>query len=347
MDGPQLEQGVKRIVVVGGLGLFGRTIVEELHVLGISTLIAARRGAADIQVDANDAVSIRTSLSAGDIVIDAAGPFRKRSMALLEAAIEIGFDLVDMNDDLGYAEQVLALERSIARAGIRVLSSASTVSAVAAAIVHQSKLKTPVRVSGFLAPASRHTANRGSALSLMQSVGRPVRVLRDGRLHTLRGWGQMRRFSMPAPVGPVCGRLFESADAVYLPRIWPSLVEIETYVDLNTPGLNALLGLAARYPRFRRLLEAQVSLGTWMARSMGSTAGGVGYEIEDASGEVVRCAIVSAKNSFITAVAPALMATKALADGRFQSTGLVLPNRHVDPPELLAYLRSSCQITSD
>ena len=84
---------MKRIVVLGGLGLFGRTVREQLNVLGISTMIAARRGRADIQVDANDADSIRSSFSAGDIVIDAAGPFRKRSMALVEAAIEIGFEI--------------------------------------------------------------------------------------------------------------------------------------------------------------------------------------------------------------------------------------------------------------
>jgi hypothetical protein len=251
---------VKRIVVLGGLGLFGRNVMQQLKVLGISTMSAARRGAPNIQVDANDADSIRTSFSPGDIVIDAAGPFRKRSMALLEAAIEIGFDLVDMNDDLSYAEQVLALEGSIAHAGIRVLSSASSVSAVAAAIVQTSKLKMPVRVTGFLAPASRHTANRGSALSLIQSVGCPVRALRDGRLQTLRGWGQMRRFAMPAPVGLVCGRLFESADAVYLPRIWPLLKDVETYVDPNTPGFSALFWVAARFPRFRRLLESQADL---------------------------------------------------------------------------------------
>ncbi len=332
---------MKRIVVLGGLGFFGRTVIEQLKVLGISTMIAARRAAADIQVDANDPASIRTGFSAGDLVIDAAGPFQKRSMALLKAAIEIGFDLVDINDDLSYAEQVLALEGSIARAEIRVLSSASSVSAVAAAIVRQSKLKTPVRVTGFLAPASRYTANRGSALSLIQSVGCPVRAFRDGRLQTLRGWGETRRFAMPGPVGLVCGRLFESADAVYLPRIWPSLLEVDMYVDPNTPGVNALLWLGARFPRFRRLLESQVSLGTWISRAIGSTAGGVGYEIEDASGDVSRFAILSEKNGFITAVAPAVLAAQAIVDGRFQSTGLVLPDRHVDPSELVAYLRSS------
>jgi hypothetical protein len=304
-------------------------------------MIAARSGGADIQVDANDPVSVRSGFLSEDLVIDAAGPFQKRSTALLDAAIEVGFDLVDINDDLTYAEQVLALEGNVARSGIRVLSSASSVSAVAAAIVRISKLPSPVRVTGFLAPASRHTANRGSALSLIQSLGRPVRVLRDGRLQTLRGWGEMRRFAMPDPVGLVCGRLFESADALYLPRIWPSLLEVEMYVDPNTPGVGAPLWLGARLPSFRRLLENQVSLAAWISKSLGSTAGGIGYEIEDASGAIANFAVLSGKNSFIAAVAPAVLAVQAIVDGRFQSAGLVLPDRHVDPSELVAYLESS------
>jgi hypothetical protein len=74
---------------------------------------------------------------------------------------------------------------------------------------------------------------------------------------------------------------------------------------------------------------------------IGSTAGGLGYEIEDASGDVARFAILSEKNGFITVVAPAVLAARAIVEGRFPSTGLVLPDRHIDPSELVAYLRSS------
>ena len=103
------------------------------------------------------------------------------------------------NDDLGYAESVVALEPQIDAAGIRVLSSASSVSAVAAAVVRQSGIELPARVTAFLAPASRYTANVGSALSLWRSVGRPVRVLVDGQLQTRVGWTETRRFRCRRP----------------------------------------------------------------------------------------------------------------------------------------------------
>jgi len=105
---------VTRVLVLGGKGLFGRTIVTQLQSFGIIALTATRSPGADIQVDANDAESIRRSLRADDLVIDAAGPFQQRSLALLETAIDIGFNVIDLNDYLGYAEKVLALEARIA-----------------------------------------------------------------------------------------------------------------------------------------------------------------------------------------------------------------------------------------
>jgi hypothetical protein len=329
------------MIVLGGLGLFGRTAVEHLCRAGIAAKTASRSAAADLQIDANDMGSIREVIQPGDVVIDAAGPFRARSATLVEAAIETGFDVVDINDDLVYAEKVLALESRIATAGIRVVSSASSVSAVAAAIVQQSGVAAPVRVTAFLAPATSHTANVGTALSLAGSVGEPIRVFRDGRLQSLRGWSEARRFPMPPPVGPVRGRLFESADALYLPRIWPTLRDVAIYVDTNTWGGNTMLDLAARSYTIRRMLTWQVRLGTWLARKFGSSAGGIGYEIEDADGRIMRWVIMSAENSYVVAVAPAVLAARAVFENRFAYSGLVPADRHVAPAELWKFFHEN------
>jgi len=332
---------LNRIIVLGGLGQFGRTAAEQLRLFALPVKIGGRRTPADVLVDANDPASIRSALRAGDIVVDAAGPFHTRSTALIEAATEIGFDVIDINDDLRYADAILSLQPRIAAAGIRVLTSASSVSAVAAAVVAHSGVSSPCRVTAFLAPASRHTANAGAARSLIRTLGRSVRVFRDGRLQERIGWAESQVFRMPPPIGTIHGRLFESADAVYLPRVWPTLLDVAMYVDTNIPGVNALLQFAASVPAMRQLLKSQARMGTWIARTFGSAAGGIGYEIEDADGRITRYAIVASKNSFITAVAPAVLAVRAIAEDRFSDRGLVLPNRHVESVELFAFLR--CQ----
>jgi hypothetical protein len=144
---------------------------------------------------------------------------------------------------------------------------------------------------------------------------------------------------MPRPLGVIHGRLFESADVIHLPRIWSSLRDVAMYVDTNTLGANGVLRVAARSPALRRLLERHVRWGTIIARMFGSSAGGIGYEIEDGRGRVSRYSIVAEKSSFLTAVAPAVLATRAIAEDRFRYTGLVPPDRHVEPGELFAFLR--------
>ncbi|HEX4412847.1 MAG TPA: saccharopine dehydrogenase NADP-binding domain-containing protein [Lacipirellulaceae bacterium] len=329
---------MKRIVVLGGFGLFGRTIVSELATLGLTAVVGSRRGEANLRVDANDAASMQQVLRAGDLVVDAAGPFHPRSTALIRKAIEMKFDVVDINDDLGYAEAALQLAPEIAAAGIRVLSSASSVSAIAAAVVAHSGIAMPRRVTSFLAPASRHTANPGTAGSLWRTIGRPVRVLREGRLETRVGWSETRNFAMPRPLGKIRGHLFESADAIYLPKIWPMLRDVSMYIDSNTFGANTLLQMASNSEPLRELAESKVHIGAWIARKFGSSAGGLGYELEGSDGRISRHAIVAASNSFVAAVAPAVLATRAIATGEFRANGFVLPNQHVSPPELFAYL---------
>jgi hypothetical protein len=338
LDGRAVEANVTRVVVLGGLGLFGRTAAEQLRRLGIISLTASRRPGGDLQIDANDPVSIGGALQRGDLVLDAAGPFRERSTALVEAAIEVGFDVIDINDDLAYAEKVLALEPQIAHAGIRVLSSASSVSAVSAAVVRYCGVKAPARATAFLAPATRHTANAGAALSLLRSVGRPIRIFRDGRLQHVRGWSESRCFPMPPPIGQIRGRLFESADSLYLPQIWSTLRDVTMYVHTNLPGGNQMLRFAANRPAFRSALEGQIRFGTWLARKFGARAGGIGYEIEGTDGRIVRLAIVSREHSYLIAVAPAVLAVRAMIADRFVHRGLVLPDRHTEPETLFEYL---------
>jgi hypothetical protein len=329
---------MRRVLVLGGLGHFGRTAVDELRRIGVRAMTASRRSEADLKIDANDASSIRQSVHKGDVVLDAAGSFHERSTALIEAAAEINFDIIDLNDDLGYAERVIALEPQIDAAGIRVLSSASSVSAVAAAVVRHSGIDLPVRVTAFLAPASRYTANVGSTESLWRSVGRPVRILADGALTTRVGWTETRPFTMPRPVGRISGHLFESADAVNLPRSWPSIRDVTMYVDSNTLGVNSLLTMAAHSEPLRELMQQKVEWGAWLAKKLGSPAGGIGYEIEAANGRVVRYAIVAAAKSFLTAVAPALIATRNIAADKFAADGLVPPDRQTEPSTLFEYL---------
>lgn len=327
-----------RIVVVGGLGFFGRTVVERLKGLGEKPLVASRREGGDLRIDVEDATSLRAVLRAGDVIVDAAGPFQDRTTLLVDSALEIGFDLIDISDSLAYALKIFEMRSRIDSSGIRVLTSCSTASAVTAALVRLSAITQPLRVTTLLVPAARFSANRAAAVSLLGSIGRPVRVWRDGRLVTRPGWRESWLSTLPFPVGPVRASLFESCDSVQLPEIWPSLRDVDCFVSSNVPGLNSLLSVAAKWTGVRSSLERALPLGLMLAKWVGRAAGGMAVEVEG-EGSLVTMALVSSSMGQYTAAVPAAMAAQAIACARFADRGLIPPDRQVDPLQLVRELR--------
>ena len=334
-----------RVVVLGGTGLFGGAAAELLRAEGMTPLLAARKPARgsghppDLVVDAEDPEGLRRALLPGDVVLDAAGPFQERSTALVEAALEIGCDIIDLSDSLAHYLALDTLRKSIERKGIRVLTSCSSVTTLLAAQVLESRVSEPARVSVYLSPASRVTATAGTGGALRHSLGRPIRVLRGGRLVSVPGWRESRPFSMPPPIGRARGSLMESVHAATLLRIFPTLRDADFWVDTRVPGANFVLRLLARAPALAVPVSRAMSRSTWVARRFGSDAGGMLAEIEEASGSVTEARVFALRRSYLAAVAPAVLAVRAIAAGRFPERGLVAHDRHVDRHELFAYLR--------
>ena len=331
---------MRRIVVMGGTGFFGGAAVALLRREGIEALAGSRRAAGDgaVRVDAEDAASLRAALRPGDVVIDAAGPFQARTALLARAAIAIGCDVIDISDSLDHVLQVEALRPEIEAAGIRILTSCSSVTTVVAILLRAGGVRAPVRVSVFLAPASRETARPGTSGSLRHSLGRPIRLLRGGRLATATGWSESRPFRMPEPIGDARGYLMESVQAVTLPRLFPHLRDADFRVDSRVPGMNRVFAAAARLPPLAAAIRRAGRGGLVLARLFGSTAGGMLVEAEDAAGRIERSRLFARRRSYLAAVAPAVLAARAAAEGRMPERGLVPHDRHVPASDLLSFL---------
>jgi hypothetical protein len=291
--------------------------------------------------DAEDPASLRAALRADDVVVDAAGPYQQRSTALIETCLAIGCDVVDLADSFDYVSKVRALERAVASAGVRVLTACSSVSAVTAALVRLSAVQGPVRISAFLAPATRNTSTAATSTSLMSSLERPVRVVRDGAIVERRAFSQTRAFEFPEPIGRVSARLAESADALTLPSVWPSLREVDFWVDTRRPALNALIAAAARSGPALSTMRALQGIGRRLTKRFGATSGAFGIELEDAAGHRRASGFFHESHSYIVAVAPAVLASRHIAAGTFGFSGLVRADHQVDPRELVTYLSLS------
>ena len=338
---------MRRIVVLGAGGYFGGAAADLLRRRGVP-FETAGRGSGALRVDAGDARSLREALREGDVVLDAAGPFQRRTAALFEAAIEKRFDVVDLSDCLAYAKTALAMAPRFERAGIRVVTACSSASAVSAALVRASGVREPVAVRVYLAAASRRSARYGTSASALDSVGREIEVWREGKACGARGWGEPRAFDFPPPVGCTRCRLVEFPDALFLPRAFPSLRAVESRAATRIRGLDVFLSVAARFPGLPSLIRAGLSPATVaLLRPLGRDGGGLGVEVQPGRGEVRRAALAGAEGAHFIAVAPAAIVARRLAENSVRDTGVVEALEAVPDAELFDLLRDrGVQLTS-
>ena len=329
---------MSRVIVLGGRGWFGRAAAEMLRREGSAPAIASRQPGADLLIDAENPRSLTAGLRAGDVIIDAAGPFQARSTTLVEACLAVGCDVIDLSDSLDYASRLQPLAPRIEAAGIRVLTSCSSVSAVSAALIQLSGVTTPVRVSAILAPATANTSTGATAQSLLSSLARPIRVRRGGVLVDTRAFSEERAFAFPSPIGSVNGWLAESPDAILLPSIWPTLIDVDFWVDTRRAVLNRLFAAAARHASVLRLVRAAQPVGRRLTRYFGEESGGFGVTVESADDRRTSAGFLHTSHSYIVAIAPAVLAARAIEARRFRGAGLLLPDRYVDPHELMSWL---------
>ena len=305
------EARLRRVLVLGGQGFFGRHAVRLLRADGIAAVPVTH---ADADVD--DPVALRALVHPNDVILDAVGPFHTRSGALLDVALDRRADLVDLSDSVSYARSMIDRREAIAARGVAVLSGCSAISAVVATLIRASAVGDPERVDVWLAPASRETANVATARSFLAAV---------------------RAGSRACDFAPVRGLRVESGLSVQLAAIWPALAEAAFWVDPHTRGARALLALASRSPLGRRALAALAPVGVPLARVGGSREGVFAVRVEG-SGGVALWVLRAPRGSYLLALGPATSAVRRLASGEHGWRGLVPADEHVSKDVLFAYL---------
>ena len=306
---------MKRIIVLGGSGFFGHLIVERLRAAGMEP-ISASRSSGEMRIDANNPDDIRNNVKPRDLVVDAAGPFQKRNAALIDSAMKIGFDVIDLSDSAAYTSMIHERELPIGAAGIRVLTACSSLSTLSALVVKSIGIDEPRKVSAYLLPAYRQTANAGAVESFLASI--------EGNVRTLR---------FPNPIGKRSGITVKSVDSVTLPRVFPSVRVAELIVDTGHTTGNALIQFAF----VREMIGRYQSQALKIARRIGPTSGILGYEVSSTLRH--RQQVFTGERSHMLAVLPAILAATAIAGGRFPHRGLVPPDKHVEAGEFFDFVR--------
>lgn len=212
MDAP------KKILILGGYGVFGGRLVEllsdipelELVVCGrdlkkAQAYCTAYKGRATVRPLQLDRKEIAAALIAERpyIFVDASGPFQTYGLncySAIEASIAAGVHYLDFADAADFVFGMSKFDSDAKAAGVFVLSGVSSFPVLTAAVLREmSKTMDIVTVTGGIAPSPY----AGIGLNVMRAVlgyaGYPVKLRRGGHTTTGIGLTESLRYTIAVP----------------------------------------------------------------------------------------------------------------------------------------------------
>lgn len=201
----------RRIVVLGGYGVFGGKLAEALlRHQPLEVIIAGRSlqkaeafcrqhggTAAVLDRTAPDFAAALQALRPF-VTVDAVGPFQayhQAPYAVAEAALAAGSHYLDLSDDAGFTSGIAALDEQARAAGLTVLSGVSSVPALSSVAVEalQDNFSQLDLIESAILPGNRAPRGLSVIEAILAQSGKPVDVYRDGRWTQVIGWSGLSR----------------------------------------------------------------------------------------------------------------------------------------------------------
>lgn len=339
-----------RVVVVGGYGMFGARVAERLaRTRAIRVVVAGRseekaREAAGVLASSSGAQVDYAAINAAKpdagvlarlqprVVINASGPFQAQDYSLARAAIVAGSHYVDLADARQFVIGIGRLDEEAKAAGVLVTSGASSVPALAAAIIDAELVHFGVleEIEHGITPANGYDPGEATTASILGGLGQPVQVWRDGKWQTGRGWQGLERVAIEG-LGHRWMALCDVPDLSLFPQRYPAVRTVVFKAGLDVPifqlSLRCLAGLARRglIRRPDKWAPVLVRIKRQL-RFLGGDAGGMIVRLcgRARDGSLLKRTVVLAvrenQGPHVPAIASAVI-TRKLVEGALRVTG--------------------------
>lgn len=215
------------------------------------------------------------------VVVNASGPFQAQDYALARAAIAVGAHYVDLADARAFVVGISALDQSARAAGVLVTSGASSVPALAAAIIDAEldgfgRLE---RIEHGITPASGYDPGLATTVSIIGGVGKPMQVWRDGGWQTAHAWQGLERVAIPG-LGHRWMSRCDVPDLTIFPARYAGVETVEFKAGLDVPVFQLGLWLLAAFVRAGAVrhadrLASPLTRVKQHLRFLGGTSGGL------------------------------------------------------------------------
>lgn len=187
---------MKTILLLGGYGTFGQRIATALAGRSIPVIIAGRHldkahafqqrlldqfqeaNITTAAINCDDITDMHHHLDAlaPFLVINTCGPFQSKDYRVATACIEYGCHYLDLADARDYVTGFTHLHRAAQQAGVCVITGASTVPALSAAVIDHflPQFSHIHRLSYGITPGQRAPRGLATTKAILSYLGRPI-----------------------------------------------------------------------------------------------------------------------------------------------------------------------------
>lgn len=267
-----------------------------------------------------------------DVVVHTSGPFQSQGYEVARKCIGAGCHYVDLADGRDFVCGISDLHELAKARGVSVISGASSVPCLTAAIVDQHKDEFQALETLDYGIATAQKTNRGLATTaaVLSYAGHPIATLSEGKPKTVYGWQSLHTRNLPE----VGRRTFANCDIpdleIFLAR-YPSLKTIRFYAGLEVPLIQFGLWLLTWPIRFglirslRPLAPALLRI-SWLFDFMGSDVSAFYMDLagETQNGDrrkITFNLVARSGDGPYIPCAPAIILAKRLARGQHESAG--------------------------
>ena len=272
-----------KIVLFGATGYTGRLTAEAMVERGLKPVLAARsadklaRLADELggeletrTADVSEPSTVGALLEEGDVLVTTVGPFARWGDAAASSAVTRGAHYLDSTGEPLFVREVF--ERygpSAEKAGIGMLTAFGydwVPGNLAGALALREAGLAAVRVDTGdfnLGRPSRDSMSGGTLASLAGAVAAPSFAFQGGRIVTERGAKRHRTF--PVKGKERAGVSAGASENFTLPKLFPQLVEVNTYLGWFGPASRPMQALSAanaaafKLPGMESLYESAIN----------------------------------------------------------------------------------------
>ncbi len=247
-----------QVLILGGQGRIGQSVAADLLQHTEASLVLTGRSlhypwehprVQWLSLELADQAALTRAISASQLVIHCAGPFRYRDLRVLRTCIAHGVNYLDVSDDRSFTQKALQERSAAETAGITAVVNTGVFPGISNNMVR-------LGVEQLDAPDQIHLSyvvvgSGGAGVTVMRTtflgLQHPFQTWQNGQWQTTRPYTDREIVDFPSPYGRSAVYWFDMPEAFTLPEAFPVQTVITKFGSIPD-FYNHLTWMAARSP---------------------------------------------------------------------------------------------------